>query len=44
MANEWSEHYKKEAKLLIKKVCEKFKISDKDFTIWQKARGISGKD
>jgi hypothetical protein len=35
---------KAEAKLLIKKVCEKFKISDKDFTIWQKARGISGKD
>lgn len=32
---------KDEAKLLIKKVREQFKISDEDFKVWQKARGIS---
>ena len=36
--SKWS---KTEAKLLIKKVCEKFKISNEELTVWQKARGIS---
>jgi hypothetical protein len=35
---------KAEAKLLIKKVRKLFKISDEDFIVWQKARGISERD
>jgi hypothetical protein len=35
---------KSEAKVLIKKVRDKFQISDEDFTAWQKARGMNGGD
>ncbi len=35
---------KNEAKILIKKVCEKFNVSEKEFTLWKKTRGISEGD